>query len=157
MSTKKDAVFVYSDEQLAYRFNDKHPFNHLRLQLTYDLLKELKALDDDVILAPRIATQEEIALVHDEAFIEAVKSAGKGTLNEAIAANYGLGTEDTPIFPFMHEAASLLVGGTLTAVDEVMSGRASHALHLAVACIMDLKEKLQDFVFITTAQLLLNT
>ena len=145
MSTKKDAVFVYSDEQLAYRFNDKHPFNHLRLQLTYDLLKELKALDDDVILAPRIATQEEIALVHDEAFIEAVKSAGKGTLNEAIAANYGLGTEDTPIFPFMHEAASLLVGGTLTAVDEVMSGRASHALHLGGGLHHGFKGKASGF------------
>ena len=30
----------------------------------------------------------------------------------------------------MHEASSLLVGGTLTAVDHVMSGKALHALHL---------------------------
>ena len=43
---------------------------------------------------------------------------------------YGIGTEDTPIFPNMHEASAMLVGGTLTAVDEVMSGRARHALNL---------------------------
>ena len=30
----------------------------------------------------------------------------------------------------MHEASAMLVGGTLTAVDEVMSGRARHALNL---------------------------
>ena len=33
---------------------------------------------------------------------------------------YGLGTEDTPMFPNMHEASALLVGGTLTAVDAVL-------------------------------------
>ena len=47
-----------------------------------------------------------------------------------IAESYGLGTDDTPIFTNMHEASSLLVGGTLTAVDYVMSGKALHALHL---------------------------
>ena len=26
---------------------------------------------------------------------------------------YGIGTEDTPIFPNMHEASAMLVGGTL--------------------------------------------
>ena len=29
----------------------------------------------------------------------------------------------------MHEISSLLVGGSLTAVDYVMSGKAKHALH----------------------------
>ena len=49
-------------------------------------------------------------------------------LSNEQAENYGLGTEDTPIFPNMHEASALLVGGTLTAVDYVMSGKANHAL-----------------------------
>ncbi|HYK73328.1 MAG TPA: acetoin utilization protein AcuC, partial [Pseudoneobacillus sp.] len=39
-------------------------------------------------------------------------------------------TEDTPIFPKMHDASSYLVGGALTAVDYVMSGKVKHALHL---------------------------
>ena len=46
------------------------------------------------------------------------------------SVNYGLGTEDTPIFPNMHEASALLVGGTLTAVDAVMTGQSLHALNL---------------------------
>lgn len=125
-----NSVFVYSEHQLSYRFSDEHPFNHMRLQLTYELLKNLHAINDQQILQPRMATDQEISLIHDEAFIEAVKSAGEGTLSESIANNYGLGTEDTPIFPHMHEAAALLVGGTLTAVDAVMEGRAEHALHL---------------------------
>ncbi|WP_078555516.1 acetoin utilization protein AcuC [Bacillus alkalicellulosilyticus] len=125
-----DAAFVFSQEQLSYRFNKDHPFNHLRLSLTYDLLEKMGAISPENIVEPRIATDEEIALVHDEKFIDAVKNASKGLLSEAVAANYGLGTEDTPIFENMHDAAALLVGGTLTAVDLVMENKVSHALNL---------------------------
>lgn len=126
----KDAVFIYSDELLSYRFSKEHPFNQFRLTLTLDLLKELNVIHKDDIVKPRMATDEELQLIHDPAYIAAVKSAGEGHLAEDIAENYGLGTEDTPMFPGMHEASALLVGGTLTAVDYVMTGQASHALHL---------------------------
>ena len=69
-------------------------------------------------------------LIHDPDFIHAVSLAGHGQLSDEHAESYGLGTDDTPIFTNMHEASSLLVGGTLTAVDYVMSGKALHALHL---------------------------
>jgi acetoin utilization protein AcuC len=127
---KKDCVFIYSDDFLQYKFHDEHPFNQLRVKLTYDLLRAMNALEDEQIAAPRIATDEELALIHDQSYIEAVKAAGKGQLPEQTALNYGLGTEDTPIFPNMHEASALLVGSTLTAVDYVLSGKAKHALSL---------------------------
>ena len=127
---KKDCIFVYSEDLLTYKFHDHHPFNQLRVKLTYDLLLKMNALDDSQIVSPRMATDEELALVHDYSYIEAVKAAGKGALPKDVAFNYGLGTEDTPIFPNMHEASSLLVGATLTAVDYVLSGKAKHALSL---------------------------
>lgn len=126
----KDAVFIYSDELLSYRFSKEHPFNQFRLTLTLDLLKELGAICQEDIIPPRLATDEELKLIHDPDYISAVKSAGQGNLAEDIAENYGLGTEDTPIFPRMHEASALLVGGTLTAVDHVMTGKSQHAIHL---------------------------
>lgn len=122
--------FVFSEELLKYKFSSHHPFNQFRLKLTVDLLNKLHALNPEQVLPPRMATDEELALIHDHSYIEAVKKAGQGQLSKEIAENYGLGTEDTPVFPNMHEASALLVGGTLTAVDEVMSGRALHALHL---------------------------
>lgn len=122
--------FIFSEELLKYKFNSHHPFNQFRLKLTVDLLTRLNALDPKHIIPPRMATFEELALIHDPSYIEAVKKAGNGELSGEIAENYGLGTEDTPIFPNMHEASSLLVGGTLTAVDQVMTGACSHALHL---------------------------
>lgn len=77
-----------------------------------------------------MATDEEIAFIHTEEYIDAVKRAGEGKLEKSIAMSYGLGTEDTPMFPHMHEASALLVGGTLTAVDAILSGKAKHALNL---------------------------
>ena len=126
----KNTVFIFSPNQLSYKFSDSHPFNHKRLVLTMDLLKNINALDDSQIIPARMATDEEIALVHDPAYIETVKKAGLGELTAQQCEAYGIGTDDTPIFENMHEASALLVGGTLQAVDEVLEGRAEHALNL---------------------------
>ncbi len=126
----KKAVFVYSPEQLGYKFSDTHPFNHKRLTLTMDLLKNSNALDDAAIIPARVATDEELLLAHEAKYIEIVKKAGHGELLENQGEPYGIGTEDTPIFENMHEASAQLVGGTLTAVDAVMTGMAEHALNL---------------------------
>ncbi|MEI4769245.1 acetoin utilization protein AcuC [Psychrobacillus sp. FJAT-51614] len=127
---KKNAVFIFSDDQLGYKFSDTHPFNQKRLTLTVDLLKEMNALSLSDIVAPRTATEEELSLVHDPQYIEIVKKASLENSDTNIYESYGIGTEDTPIFPHMHEASASLVGGTLTAVDYVMEGKASHALNL---------------------------
>jgi acetoin utilization protein AcuC len=127
---KNESVFIYSDELLKYKFSSHHPFDQFRLKLTVDLLKKTHALKDENIVVPRMATEEELCLIHDPDYVNAVKMAGHGQLPNEIAENYGLGTEDTPIFQNMHEASSLLVGGTLTAVDQVMSGKTLHALNL---------------------------
>ena len=124
------SVFIYSDDLLKYKFNDEHPFNQLRLKITLDLLQKSNAIEESQIIAPRMATEEELCLIHDPNYVHAVQLASEGLLSDEQASDYGLGTEDTPIFPGMHEASALLVGGTLTAVDYVMSGKAEHALHI---------------------------
>ncbi len=126
----KKAVFVYSPEQLGYKFSDTHPFNHKRLTLTMDLLKNINALDDVDIVPARVATEEELLLAHDSKYIDIVKKAGHGELSEAQCESYGIGTEDTPIFENMHEASAKIVGGTLTACDYVMQEKSQHALNL---------------------------
>ncbi|OKL36218.1 acetoin utilization protein AcuC [Domibacillus mangrovi] len=127
---KHDAVFVHSDQLLGYRFSENHPFNQFRLTLTIDLLRKMGALNESDIVEPRNATDDELALIHDREYIDAVKKAGRGELSESAGDGYGLGTEDTPMFEGMHEASALLVGGTLTAADQVMLEKANHALHL---------------------------
>jgi len=127
---KKNAVFIYSEEQLSYSFSETHPFNQQRIVLTLDLLKKMGEIENSDIIKPRKATDEELLLAHDNKFINTVKKAGVGELSNQAGEIHGIGTEDTPIFPNMHDASAMLVGGTLTAVDEVMTGRARYALNL---------------------------
>ncbi|WP_075620089.1 acetoin utilization protein AcuC [Paenisporosarcina indica] len=127
---KKHAVYVYSEDQLGYKFSDTHPFNQKRLTLTTDLLRKMNALSDGDIVPPRIATDEELYLAHDARYIDMVKKASKGLVTASQTESFGIGTDDTPIFPNMHEASARLVGGTLTAVEYVMENKASHALNL---------------------------
>ena len=127
---KHEAVFIYSPEQLKYKFGPSHPFNQFRLQLTLDLLMKSNAIEEKDIIPPRQATREELVLFHDPHYLDAVELASQGKLSNERAEGYGLGTDDTPMFSNMHEASSLLVGGSLTAVEYVMSGKAKHALNL---------------------------
>ena len=114
----------------GYSFSETHPFNQKRIVLTMDLLKKLGALQDSDIIAPRIATDNELFLAHDAKFIEIVKQAGDGKITDIVGEMYGIGTEDTPIFKICTKQVQWLSGGTLTAVDEVMEGRAKYALNL---------------------------
>lgn len=140
-----DSIFIFSEEQLKYKFSEDHPFNHLRLKLTLDLLEKMNAISQQDIVKPRMATDEELQLIHDPNYVEAVKKAGRGELSGDIAESYGLGTDDTPIFPGMHEASALLVGGTLTAVDYVMQGKGKHALNLGGGLHHGFKGKASGF------------
>jgi acetoin utilization protein AcuC len=124
-------ALIYGEAYHAYRFNDSHPFNPLRLRLAVELITACGLLDEKHrLVAPRPATDAELATAHSAAYIAAVKAGGLGQLPPEWASRYGLGTEDVPIFPGMHEAAALLVGGSLVATELVMAGRVDHAFNI---------------------------
>lgn len=119
---------MWDDALASYRFHENHPLNPRRLELTLELIRRLGRIgaEDQPIVPPRIATEAEVLLAHDAAFVDAVKHAVPGS-----HPGHGLGTEDVPIVAGMHEAALRIAGATLTAADEVMSGRARRAFSMA--------------------------
>lgn len=137
--------FVYSDDFTTYRFRDDHPFNQMRVVLAKELLEATGALNESHFISPRIATDNELALAHSRTYIEAVKKAGAGLLTEDDGMEYGIGTEDTPMFEGMHEASALLVGSTLSAIDAVMSGDYDHVLNLGGGLHHGFKRKASGF------------
>lgn len=140
-----NSVFVYSEDFLKYKFKENHPFNQIRVQITLDLLRKMNAIDSSQIILPRIATDEEIALIHDPEYINIVKLAGQGKLAVEDTLMYGIGSEDTPIFTNMHEASALLVGGTLTAVESVMENKSLHALNIGGGLHHGFRKKASGF------------
>ncbi|ADH98791.1 acetoin utilization protein AcuC [Salisediminibacterium selenitireducens] len=140
-----DHVFIYSPEQLKYRFHQEHPFNQKRLSITKDLLIKLGALDEDRIVPAREASIEELLLVHDEDYIQAVLNASEGQVRSSYRTAFGIGTDDTPAFTDMHQAAAWLVGGTLEAVDQVFEKGHKHALNLGGGLHHGFKGKASGF------------
>ncbi len=126
------SVCVPWDEALVgYDFGHEHPLNPLRVDLTMRLARDLGVLDlpNLTMVRPDPATDDELMLVHDKDYVEAVKLAGDDPSRTDLAR--GLGTADTPTFRHMHEASALVVGATLAAARAVWTGEAEHAVNVA--------------------------
>ena len=131
---------AWDEELVKYDFGPGHPLAPVRVELTIELARQFGVLDADgvTVAAPPPATDAELELVHDPRYIAAVKRAS-GADPGAVVGRFGLGTEDDPIFPGMHEASALVAGATLAAARAVWSGGALHGasigggLHHAMA------------------------
>ncbi len=124
------AHLAWTDRLTGYDFGPGHPLAPVRVELTVELARDFGVLDADGVLVspPEPATDAELELVHDPAYIKAVREAGAGSL--ATAARFGLGTSDDPVFPGMHEASALIAGATLAAAQAMWSGTAEHGISI---------------------------
>lgn len=123
-------AYVYSDKLLQYRFHDQHPFNQMRLKLTTELLLNTNLLSPEQIVQPRIATDDELMLIHKYDYVEAIKHASHGIISEDEAKKYGLNDEENGQFKHMHTHSATIVGGALTLADLIMSGKVLNGCHL---------------------------
>ena len=113
------AAVIYHPAYGRYSFGDRHPFSPLRTEMAMDLLD---ALGHPVSpAAPRPATRDEILEVHEDYYVRRVEELSRGE-EVPDAAQYGLGTPDTPAFRGMDEAARWHVGGTLDAARAIVEG-----------------------------------
>jgi acetoin utilization protein AcuC len=141
-------LHVAWDDRLAgYDFGPGHPMAPLRLKLTMELAQAfgLDRLEGVTVEVPAAATGAELELVHDPDYIGMVQLAGhqavekgggevdglSGGLTTRALLMHGLGTEDDPLFPGMHEAAAMVTGATLAAARAVWTSAAQHGASLA--------------------------
>ena len=121
----------WDDALVGYDFGPGHPLNPLRVDLTMRLARALGVLDLPTVTMtkPEPATDDELFLVHDKGYVEAVKAAGADPTDTDLAR--GLGTSDTPTFAGMHEASALVVGATLAAARSVWTGATEHGVNIS--------------------------
>jgi acetoin utilization protein AcuC len=115
----------------GYDHGPQHPLRPARVLLTWDLIRAYGITDRPTVdeVTAGVATDEEIALVHTEEFIDATKRAGHG--ERADWGRFGYGPGDNPIFRNMHESAAAVVGASIEAARAVLEGRAEHAFNAA--------------------------
>ena len=121
----------WSDQLLDYDFGPGHPLAPVRVELTMALARELGVLDqpDLRLIEAEPAGAELLTLVHDPEYVEAVRNVAEATRDQRLA--WGLGTDDNPVFPAMHEASALVTGASVAAARAVWSGRSQHAVNVA--------------------------
>src|SRR3954464_15975147 len=124
-----DSVAVVWDESLlGYTMGGDHPLHPVRLDLTMRLADSLGVLATDrlEVLQPIPADAGLLTLVHDPAYLEAVRRAPADP-----GVGHGLGTPDNPIFEGMYDAAALISGGSVLAAQQVHEGRSQHAVNIS--------------------------
>ncbi|MCF8588106.1 acetoin utilization protein AcuC [Gordonia liuliyuniae] len=127
------AAIIWSDHFLDYKWAYTHPMSPIRLALTMSLSRSLGVLDEIETTEPLPVDDSVLTSVHTQAYVDAVRAVGSG----AAASNstlfqkvFGLGSDDNPVFASMHEAGSMLVGGTLAAAQAISSGAVRRAVNI---------------------------
>jgi len=83
----KPASVVWGNSLLGYDMGADHPLNPIRLDLTVRLATALGVLDGVELLAPRLASENEVELVHDPGYVAAVRAAPDGSLGTSATAS----------------------------------------------------------------------
>lgn len=125
-------ALVYDPIFLEHLVPQGHPERPQRVEMSIEYVKALKWLerDDLVLLAPRAASIDELATVHDREYIQHVENASQQaaeiTTENGTPAIIEIGT-DTYASAKTFEAASKAAGATLTAIDALMNGEVNNA------------------------------
>ena len=94
------SAFIYSHDLSNHTLRDDHPMKPYRLKYTYELLNSYGAFDEtnSLLLPPRNATTEELALLHTREYISAVKDLSMNR-DSTIANKFGFSTSgDNPVY-----------------------------------------------------------
>lgn len=118
-----DPAVIWSPDYLSYRLSAEHPMNPARIALTMALTTELGLLDGVETLRPTVPSDGELMRIHSADYLAAVRDpVGK--------IEYGLGSDDNPVFEGMHESSALLVGGSLAGARAIAAGRTDKAVNI---------------------------
>jgi acetoin utilization deacetylase AcuC-like enzyme len=124
-------ALIYDPIFLEHLTPEGHPEQPERLRRAVEVLEALNWMEREglVHLPPRAASEEELALIHDPAYIQHVKHAAERTAR--LEAESGRKTRffatDTYVSAKSYEAAIHAAGAPLTAIDAVLKGEIDNA------------------------------
>ena len=119
----RQVVFLASPAVWEHGHGPDHPLKPIRLQRTYELLEEYGAFRPDNVhlVAPRHATDDELALFHTPEYIAVVQTLSQGDRGIPVH-QYGFGPGDNPVFAGMYDSERLKVGSALQAAELLVQG-----------------------------------
>ncbi len=113
---------VKDNRYLNHEANTYHPESPQRLEVLYKMLQEPDMRGKYQEMKPRMATQEELELIHLPNYVKQVASTA--------TREFTMLDPDTYACSKSYEAAKLAAGGTLVALDKVWGGEWNNAFAL---------------------------
>jgi acetoin utilization protein AcuC len=112
---------LWNEADTRYDFGPGHPMDPVRLALTMSLVRAfgLDKLPGVTVATAPAAGDSTLGLVHEPGYLDAVRRAAE--TGEPDPAR-GLGTDDNPAFPAMHEASALIAGQSVAGAEAAWRG-----------------------------------
>ncbi|RDH81413.1 MAG: acetoin utilization protein AcuC [endosymbiont of Galathealinum brachiosum] len=117
---KTKLCLVLSDQLAEYHFGEDHPFGPKRYWEFKEEFERREFSDKVSLCAGQIATIEQLELFHTELYVQKV-------IERSISGEGYLDAGDTPARRGIYDAACVVVGSVLSAVDNIVSEKCNHA------------------------------
>lgn len=121
--TSAGPLLVYGERSLGYDFGPGHPLTPRRFGPGIDLLRVVGA---EPGLAPEPVPDDDLLACHSPDYLRMVRAF---SADPDLPPAAGIGTGDNPPFRGMHEAGTVVAGGSLRAMEAILRGDAEHACH----------------------------
>ncbi len=116
---KQSYLHIFYSERFKEHKTGEHPEKPERMDAVYNALKNMLPQDAVAWRKPRLASIQELELVHDASHIKFIE--------DLSTKGGGMADGDTPVSPASFEIARLSTGACLAAVDAVCNGEANTA------------------------------
>ena len=145
-------AFVYTDAYFDFDYGPTHPLKVIRLKLAYDLIRAYGLLDLPSVqfIETKRAGEEDLALFHDQDYLNMLKQANEGPLRGSGYA-YGLGPGDNPVFKGLYDWSLWVTGATIQAVDLVAEGEDEIAFNIAGGLHHAQRSRASGFCYVNDA------
>jgi acetoin utilization deacetylase AcuC-like enzyme len=125
-------ALIYDPIFLEHITPKNHPDKPQRLEMSMKVLEALGWLEREglALLAPRAASEDELATVHERAYIHEVEEAARKVAEDANNSDGRMTRRfatDTYVSAKSYEAALKAAGAPLTAIDAIMKGEVDNA------------------------------
>ena len=116
-------MVVWGDWSARYDFGEWHPLTPRRFGPGVDLLRQSGASQ---FLEPQPASEGDLERLHERSYVDAVKAF---SIDPDRHSEVGIGPGDCPAFRGMHDASAAVAGGSIAAMDRILSDDVEHAFH----------------------------
>ncbi|MGW8271939.1 MAG: acetoin utilization protein AcuC, partial [Thermodesulfovibrionales bacterium] len=117
------SALIYSPLYRAFDYGPSHPLRMARLAVAHELMGAcgLLSIPRTRYVDARMATDEELLLVHRREYLVVLKDVNEGR-SVPWAGRFGLGPGDNPVFSGLLDWSRLVTGASLQAAALVESG-----------------------------------